>query len=80
MSRMSQEHMDFAAKEAAGLRRNCWDQWIDDVEAAVGHSMDGDQESDGYSLDYAHDAFNAGYTAWVYAMYLVAINHIGDIQ
>lgn len=66
------EHLDFVAKEAAELRRNCWDQWIDDVEATVGHSMDGDQAEDGYSLDYAHDAFNAGYTAADYAKKVVS--------
>lgn len=71
------ENMDFAAQEAAELRRNCWDQWIDDVESAVGHSMDGDQEIDGYSLDYAHDAFNGGYTAADYARKVLS-SQLGD--
>lgn len=61
------EHMDFAAKEAAELNRNCWNQWIEDLEAILGHSMDGDQVVDGYSLDYAHEAFNAGLPPFEYS-------------
>lgn len=61
-------HMDFAARESAELVASSWENFANDLEDILGHSLDGDQESDGYSLDYAHSAFNAGYTAGDYAM------------
>jgi hypothetical protein len=44
-----------------------WFRWVKKVEKLLGHSLDGDQEKDGYSLDYAHDAFMDGLTAEQYA-------------
>lgn len=40
-----------------------WLAWVKKVESLLGHSLDGDQEKDGYSLDYAHDAFSDGVSA-----------------
>lgn len=37
-----------------------WEKWVVKVEKLMGHDLDGDQERDGYSLDFALDAFNAG--------------------
>ena len=39
-----------------------WLAWIDEAEALFGHSLDGDQALDGYSLDYAYDAYRDGLT------------------
>lgn len=44
-----------------------WMRWINRVEQIVGHDMDGDQEADGYSLDFAYDAWRAGQTPDTYA-------------
>lgn len=44
-----------------------WSAWCRRVEEIAGiASLDGDQEKDGYSLDYSHDAYRAGVTpfAW----------------
>ena len=43
-----------SASEAA------WLDWAKQVEAKLGHSLDGDQAEDGYSIDYAYDAFADG--------------------
>lgn len=39
-----------------------WLRWVKRVERCLGHSLDGNEEWDGYSLDYAHDDFLAGVT------------------
>ena len=39
-----------------------WIPWINALEAYVGHSMDGDQATDGYSLDFALDVYKSGAT------------------
>ena len=44
----------------AGLRP--WLNWINAVERMVGHSLDGDGTTDGYSLDQCGDWFDAGWT------------------
>lgn len=44
-----------------------WLKWAARVEKLVGHSLDGDQQADGYSLDFAHDAFEAGHIPESYA-------------
>jgi hypothetical protein len=47
-----------------------WLKWIDAVEKFVGHSMDGDQKTDGYSLDLAHLAYSTGATVLSYAYHV----------
>ena len=37
-----------------------WEAWCKKVEKLLGHDLDGNQRRDGYSLDYAHDAFADG--------------------
>lgn len=44
-----------------------WLRWVKRVEQIVGHSLDGNQATDGYSLDFAYDAWKAGATAEGYA-------------
>jgi hypothetical protein len=49
-----------------------WLKWVRPVERLAGlKTLDGDQEADGYSLDYAHDAFMDGLTV---AEYVAEIN------
>jgi len=44
-----------------------WSEWVDIVERQLGHSLDGDQERDGYSLDCALDCYKAGLSPEEYA-------------
>lgn len=44
-----------------------WLAWVNMVEKLVGHSLDGDQRIDGYSLDFAFDEFERGTSAHAYA-------------
>ncbi len=34
-----------------------WRVWILKAEAAIGHDLDGDQDTDGYSFEFAREAF-----------------------
>lgn len=51
-----------AAESYVSPRERAWLRWTEAVERLLGHSLDGDQQRDGYSLDYAYDAFDAGDT------------------
>ena len=54
-------HLEFVASESfvsQGERR--WLRWVARVERLIGHSLDGDQATDGYCLDYAYDAWADG--------------------
>ncbi len=61
-------HAEFAAGESyVSPRERTWLKWVKRVEKILGHDLDGDQDRDGYSLDYAHDAFADGLSAEEYA-------------
>jgi hypothetical protein len=51
-----------------------WYAWVRAVELKLGHSLDGNQQTDGYSLDYAHDAFADGVTVADYVAEVRAEN------
>lgn len=53
-------HLEFAAMESAALVPGSWERWAREVEKKLGHSLDGDQAADGYSMDPAFDAWRAG--------------------
>ena len=62
-------HLQFAASESfVSSTERRWLAWVDKVEDMIGHSLDGDQHKDGYSLDYAHEAFLEGASAVEYAL------------
>ncbi len=44
-----------------------WLAWIKKVEKLLGFDLDGDQNRDGYSLDMAYAAWEAGESAAAYA-------------
>jgi hypothetical protein len=69
-------HLQLAASESfvSGTERR-WLAWVEKVEGMLGHSLDGDHRKDGYSLDYAHEAFLEGASAVEYAL---AIHDAGD--
>jgi len=50
------------ATESAGLKKDDWEYWAEKAEALAGHDLDGNQETDGYSIDFAYDAYKAGQT------------------
>lgn len=39
-----------------------WLKWIKEAESKIGYSLDGDQTTDGYSYDFAYDAWESGKT------------------
>ena len=39
-----------------------WERFCRQLEAKLGHGLDGDQTVDGYSLDYLFGLFEHGYT------------------
>ena len=42
------------------VRISDWQKWLKQAEKLFGRSLDGCQWDDGYSLDFANDAFEAG--------------------
>lgn len=55
-------HMELHRSEVAALEPSDWERWIDRVEALIGHSADGDQREDGYSLDGFFSLWEQGRT------------------
>ncbi len=39
-----------------------WERWTKDVETRLGHDLDGDQETEGYSIDHAFAFYTDGLT------------------
>ena len=60
-------HLEFAAAESAALEPTEWERWATRVERLLGHSLDGNQADDGYSMDEAFEAWESGDAARVYA-------------
>jgi hypothetical protein len=52
-----------------------WLAWVKEVEALLGHSLDGDQTKDGYSLDFANDEFENGTAPKDYAVQVLNAEH-----
>ena len=61
------DFMEFHRYEIDALRKSPWEIWAEQVERILGHDLDGDQERDGYSLDFALEEFNKGVTSAQYA-------------
>ena len=65
---MADHHMQLAVSESADAATSRFERWCAEVERLAGiDSLDGDQNIDGYSIDYAHDAFRSGEAAGEYA-------------
>lgn len=61
-------HLDLWRSETyVSPREKAWLTWIDQAQGIVGHDLDGNQDTDGYSLDFAHDAWSANLTPREYA-------------
>ena len=59
--------MEFHRYEMDALKPSKFEGWAANVEDILGHDLDGDQQEDGYSIDFAFDAFKAGMTPQQYA-------------
>lgn len=60
-------HMDtWQSENRTTASDRAWYQWIAEAQRLAGHSLDGDQATDGYSMDYAYEAWEAGQTAAQY--------------
>jgi hypothetical protein len=67
---MGATHMDFMEfhrYEMDALKPSAFEKWAARVEKILGYDLDGDQQRDGYSLDYSLMAFERGDTAKEYA-------------
>ncbi len=54
-------HLEFAQLESfVSESENAWLDWANECEKALGHSLDGDYETDGYSMDGAYSAWQSG--------------------
>ena len=55
--------MEFMRGESyVSPREKAWLAWVKKAEGILGHSLDGDEDADGYSLDAAYDWFAADYS------------------
>lgn len=65
--------MDFVRSESyVSPTEKRWFAWGKKVEKLLGHDLDGNQATDGYSLDYAHDAFADGMSEAAYVAEVLA--------
>ncbi|GLS44407.1 hypothetical protein [Methylobacterium brachythecii] len=66
-------HLEFAALESASLNSDAaWERWVARAERAFGRdfSLDGNQDTDGYSIDGALAAFEGGSTVAEYVAHV----------
>lgn len=62
------DFMEFHRYEIdAAIYVSPWEKWVKRVEKILGHDLDGNQDTDGYSLDFALECFDEGMTAEQYA-------------
>ena len=65
-------HLEFASLESAADAPGAWEHWASAVEKCLGHSLDGDQAQDGYSMDAALDAWRGGESSSAHAASIIA--------
>lgn len=56
-----------------------WLIWANTVESLLGHSLDGDQTADLYSLDGAHYAYTSGTTPSQYVNLVQTVREIKNL-
>ncbi|MFC0313662.1 hypothetical protein ACFQNE_02635 [Gordonia phosphorivorans] len=62
LAQSGSDHLAGWAAESAACDPTDFDKWIDKVELLLGVSVDGDDETDGFSLDGFNDMWEAGRT------------------
>jgi len=60
-------HYENFLSETAQLKTSSWENWLNEAQKLCGHSLDGDMQLDGYSLDDAYEWFKAKFTPEDYA-------------
>lgn len=65
-------HLEFASLESAAAAPCDWERWASAVEKLLGHSLDGDQAEDGYSMDSALDAWRGGESTDAHAASIIS--------
>lgn len=63
-------HLALMRSESAALAPCKREQWLNRLEAVLGHSLDGDLEKDGYSLDHCLDLYDDGWSVQDAAEYI----------
>lgn len=65
-------HLALAASESyVSDDERRWENWLKQVELCLGHDLDGNQQAQGYCMDYAYAAFEVGERV---------INYVEDVQ
>lgn len=57
-------HLEFAKSESDALVPTDWEKWCTHLETLMGHSIDGDSETDGYSMDEAYEMWEQGHSVY----------------
>lgn len=57
----------WASENYVSPSEKAWLAWVKKVERLLGHDLDGHQDRDGYSLDFAYAEWEAGVSAEAYA-------------
>lgn len=66
-------HLEIELRDSnEATRRDSWQIWIDKVEKIIGHSLDGTDWIEGYSLDSCRDDYQNGYEPAECARYINA--------
>jgi len=58
----SDDQLTLSTYESVALDSTPWEEWVALVETELGHSADGDQTEDGYSLDGFYQLYLEGST------------------
>ncbi|MCV7256939.1 hypothetical protein H7J86_32670 [Mycobacterium hackensackense] len=74
---MDDDHAALWAAESAACEPTAWERWVDELEAHLGHSADGDQNTDGYSMDHFYAQWKSGMTA---AAAAASVTRRGDVE
>ncbi|KKM26561.1 hypothetical protein LCGC14_1583560 [marine sediment metagenome] len=76
----AQESPRLVERVDLGTHIDEWHGWVNEAERLLGFSLDGNQEEDGYSLDYAYDAFHTGVAVETYVSGVAVARHIAGVK
>jgi hypothetical protein len=71
----SVDYLDYAIAHTVSTDPNHWYCWVRDVEKDLGHSLEGDLATDGYSKNEAFMAWRNGYSVLGYASRVRSAKH-----
>ena len=69
---MTDYHLELGLSESYAATSDCktWLRWAARVENILGHDLDGNQETDGFSIDLAVEAFDQEATPEQYSTHV----------